>query len=96
MLKKRKLIIIFVEIFRMKACILFGAVVLGLSACTFSVNQKTDKEPEYTPVNLPKEEKAKQIGFACPMKCEGDRVYTDSTRKCPVCEMDLESTAPSK
>ncbi len=56
------------------------------SACTFPVK---DKEPEYKPVNLPKTESSAKSGWACPMKCEGDKVYQDSTQKCPACDMDL-------
>jgi len=61
-------------------------LLIASASCTMNVKEK---QPEYTPVNLPKEEAPKASGYACPMKCEGDKVYTDSTRQCPVCEMDL-------
>lgn len=32
--------------------------------------------------------------YACPMKCEGDKVYTEPG-KCPVCGMDLKPIAPT-
>ncbi len=59
---------------------------LFFTACTFPVK---DKEPEYKPVNIPKTEISTKSGWSCPMKCEGDKVYQDSTQKCAVCEMDL-------
>lgn len=27
--------------------------------------------------------------YQCPMKCEGDKTYSDKDTKCPVCEMGL-------
>jgi protein SCO1/2 len=27
--------------------------------------------------------------YQCPMKCEGDKTYTDKDVKCPVCGMNL-------
>tara|TARA_R110002124_G_scaffold227889_2_gene393258 strand:+ start:10896 stop:11129 length:234 start_codon:yes stop_codon:yes gene_type:complete len=27
--------------------------------------------------------------YQCPMKCEGDKTYTDKDTKCPVCGMKL-------
>lgn len=27
--------------------------------------------------------------YQCPMKCEGDKTYTDKDTKCPVCGMGL-------
>ncbi len=27
--------------------------------------------------------------YQCPMKCEGDKTYTDKDTKCPVCNMAL-------
>ncbi|UBM59933.1 hypothetical protein LAG90_04630 [Marinilongibacter aquaticus] len=32
---------------------------------------------------------SEKVAYACPMACEGDKVY-DEPGKCPVCEMDLE------
>ena len=31
----------------------------------------------------------KSKGFACPMECEGKKIY-EKAGPCPVCEMDLE------
>jgi protein SCO1/2 len=30
--------------------------------------------------------------YQCPMKCEGDKTYTDKDTKCPVCGMSLKLT----
>jgi len=35
-----------------------------------------------------KEEHSPLIGYQCPMKCEGDKVY-DSSGNCPGCNMQL-------
>lgn len=35
-----------------------------------------------------KEKEMKEIAFACPMKCEGDKTY-EKAGKCPKCGMDL-------
>lgn len=29
------------------------------------------------------------VEYQCPMKCEGDKTYTDKDTKCPVCGMAL-------
>jgi hypothetical protein len=52
-------------------------------------NEAKVEEPKYIPVNLPKEEEPKEVGFYCPMKCEGEKVYQDKKNKCPVCDMAL-------
>ena len=37
-------------------------------------------------------EESKKIAlteYQCPMKCEGDKTYTDKDMKCPICGMSL-------
>ena len=50
------------------------------------------EEPKYVPVNLPKEAQPIMEGYYCPMKCEGEKVYPDKRKPCPVCEMKLVHT----
>lgn len=60
-------------------------LVLGLALITaFTVvSCKNDsKEVETT-------ENVKVTEYQCPMKCEGDKTYTDKNVKCPVCGMRL-------
>lgn len=35
------------------------------------------------------QKEAKEITYTCPMKCEGDKTYTDKNAKCPECRMTL-------
>lgn len=39
-----------------------------------------------------KQKEIAEIGFQCPMKCEGDKVYSEKGI-CPVCKMDLKSNS---
>lgn len=57
-----------------------------LGSCSSS---SSTKEPEYVPVNLPKEQEPKVAGYYCPMKCEGEKVYENDGKPCPVCDMKL-------
>ena len=44
-----------------------------------------------------KVEKSEEVAVAeyqCPMKCEGDKTYTDKDTKCPVCGMGLKEVEP--
>jgi len=53
----------------------FSAV--SLTACKNDTKEKT------------KSEEVAQVEYQCPMKCEGDKTYTDKDVKCPVCGMGL-------
>ncbi len=67
---------------------LFFILALGtLSACTDS-NKSTTETTEAIPV----EQVANSQHYACPMKCEGEKTYTEAG-KCPVCTMDLKEIA---
>lgn len=70
-------------LFIISSCLLF-------TSC--SSNSSSTKEPAYIPVNLPKEQAPKVIGYYCPMKCEGEKVYENDSKPCPVCEMKLVHT----
>ena len=44
-----------------------------------------------------KVEKSEEVAVAeyqCPMKCEGEKTYTDKDKKCPVCGMGLKEAKP--
>lgn len=71
----------------MKNTILILAIFLG--AC--STNTKHE-EPTYVPVNLPKESQPAIAGYYCPMKCEGEKVYDNDQKPCPVCNMKMVHT----
>lgn len=38
-------------------------------------------------------EEVAKTEYQCPMKCEGDKTYTDKDVKCPVCGMALKEVA---
>lgn len=76
----------------MKKVLLSIAIIaaIGFTSCTSE--KKADKQ------DAPKEEmnhdkmdhdKMAAAEYQCPMKCEGDKTYTDKDHKCPVCKMDL-------
>ena len=67
--------------------ILFVLALGTLAACTDTTKNAT--EATETPT-LEVAADAKQ--YACPMKCEGEKTYTEAG-KCPVCEMDLKEIA---
>jgi hypothetical protein len=71
----------------MKNTILILAIFLG----AFSTNTKHE-EPTYVPVNLPKESQPAIAGYYCPMKCEGEKVYDNDQKPCPVCNMKMVHT----
>ncbi len=55
---------------------------LGILGFTFSCATETAKEGH-------KVQEVAVSHYQCPMKCEGEKTYTDSTTLCPVCEMKL-------
>jgi hypothetical protein len=64
----------------MKKVILILAIVafsgVSLIACKNQTNEVKTEEVALTE-------------YQCPMKCEGDKTYTDKDTKCPVCGMGL-------
>jgi hypothetical protein len=64
-------------------CIIGIALLHGCGTATES------SEPVYEPVKLEKEEAPKGVGYYCPMKCEGDKVYETDRNPCPDCDMKL-------
>jgi hypothetical protein len=65
----------------MKKIVLSAALVaiVGMSF-TSCKNESKDKT---------KTEEVAMTEYQCPMKCEGDKTYTDKDVKCPVCGMGL-------
>ena len=65
----------------MKKVILSLAIVafmaISLTAC------KNETKDEST------SEAVAQLEYQCPMKCEGEKTYTEKDMKCPVCGMGL-------
>jgi protein SCO1/2 len=63
----------------MKKVILLLAVIVAVAV---SSCKNENKKVENT-------EEIAQTEYQCPMKCEGDKTYTDKDMKCPVCGMGL-------
>lgn len=63
-------------------------IILGLTIIAFvgvsSISCKSEKKETKTEQNT-----ATEQTYSCPMKCEGDKTYTDKNTKCPVCKMAL-------
>ncbi len=67
---------------------IFFVIALGtLAACTDTTKTTTEATEKPT---MEMAADAKQ--YACPMKCEGEKTYTEAG-KCPVCKMDLKEIA---
>jgi len=66
--------------------LLYASLFIFCAACSTN-SEKTTKE------ELPaKTEMVAEKKYACPMKCEGEKTYTEAG-KCPVCKMDLQEIA---
>lgn len=63
-----------------------ASFLLVFSSCN---TETKNTEPTYVPVKIEKEPAPKEDGFYCPMKCEGEKVYKDKSKPCPVCDMKL-------
>ena len=50
---------------------------VSLTACKNETKEET------------KSEAVAKVEYQCPMKCEGDKTYTDKNTKCPECGMGL-------
>lgn len=50
---------------------------ISLTACKNETKEKTQLE------------EIAKVEYQCPMRCEGDKTYTDKDTKCPVCGMSL-------
>lgn len=62
-------------------------VILSLAIIAFTAVSITacKNETKEDPTN----EAVAKVEYQCPMKCEGDKTYTDKDMKCPVCGMGL-------
>ena len=67
--------------------VIFLLVVIVAVAVTSCKNE--NKKVENT-------EEIAQVEYQCPMKCEGDKTYTDKDTKCPVCGMGLKQVEPKE
>lgn len=81
----------------MKKILLSVAIIaaIGFTSCT---SEKKAEKQEVKTEEVQKEEmshdkmdhdKMAIAEYQCPMKCEGDKTYTDKDHKCPVCNMNL-------
>ena len=70
--------------------VIFAVAIIALTGFSFiSCKDEAKKETtQETTLETTTDEVAK-VEYACPMKCEGDKTYTDKDVKCPVCGMDL-------
>lgn len=62
-------------------------LILGLAIITFmgvSLTACKNDTKEDT-----KTQEIAKVEYQCPMKCEGEKTYTDKDVKCPVCGMGL-------
>ena len=60
---------------------------LALITAVTITSCKNDNKKAETP------EEVALTEYQCPMKCEGDKTYTDKDQKCPVCGMALKEVA---
>jgi hypothetical protein len=65
----------------MKKLILSLAMVAFMGVSLIACKNETKEET--------KTEEIAKVEYQCPMKCEGDKTYTDKDTKCPVCGMAL-------
>lgn len=57
-----------------------------VAAAMISCKNETKEAVEST-------EQVVMLEYQCPMKCEGDKTYTEKDTKCPVCGMALKEVA---
>lgn len=67
--------------------LLYSFLLLFTLACSGNAEKK-DKSQTDTQL-------AKEQFFACPMKCEGDKTYSEAG-KCPICQMQLQEVAQAE
>ena len=87
----------------MKKIILSVAVIvaIGFTSCTSEKKVekkeevKVEEVQEVTKEEMHKEDMAAAT-YQCPMKCEGDKTYTDKDAKCPKCNMALKEVKHEK
>lgn len=63
---------------------MLGLTLIAAMVITSCKNENKDAE---------KTETVAMAEYQCPMKCEGDKTYTDKDAKCPVCGMGLKEVA---
>ena len=80
------------------ALVVFCGAAFTFTACdtTKKENTETSEQTEQTHQADQTEQSSTDVqssettvAYACPMKCEGDKTYTDKDQKCPKCGMAL-------
>ncbi len=66
-----------------------GSVAIVLFLATACGGNATKNERNGHDHNAPAANETAAAEYYCPMKCEGEKTYTDPEMKCPVCGMAL-------
>ena len=84
----------------MKKLVLSLAIIaimgVSLTACKNETKEETKSEEVTKSEKESKSEEIAKVEYQCPMKCEGDKTYTDKDVKCPVCGMGLKEVEHKK
>ena len=76
----------------MKKIVLSVALIaaIGFTSCTAEKKaEKQDAPKQEVQKGEMNHDKMAVAEYQCPMKCEGEKTYTDKDHGCPVCKMDL-------
>ncbi len=62
--------------------LILGLAIITFMGVSFAACKNDTKE-------VTKTQEIAKVEYQCPMKCEGEKTYTDKDVKCPVCGMGL-------